>query len=41
MSESSGKIMDSGSMRTFTFASAPGYAVGEKVKVIDGRLVKA
>ena len=33
--------MDSGPMRTFTFASAPGYTVGEKVKVVDGKLVKA
>ncbi len=32
--------MDDGNTRSFTFDYAPGYAVGEKVKVIDGRLVK-
>jgi outer membrane lipoprotein SlyB len=32
--------MDDGNTRSFTFDSAPGYVVGEKVKVIDGRLVK-
>lgn len=33
--------MDDGNFRSFTFDSAPGYAIGEKVKVIDGRLVKS
>jgi outer membrane lipoprotein SlyB len=32
--------MDDGSTRNFTFDAAPAYAVGEKVKVIDGKLVK-
>lgn len=32
--------MEGGGSRNFTFESAPGYTVGEKVKVIDGRLVK-
>jgi hypothetical protein len=33
--------MDDGNTRSFTLDGAPAYAVGEKVKVIDGRLVKA
>jgi outer membrane lipoprotein SlyB len=32
--------MDDGNSRSFTFDSAPDYVVGEKVKIIDGRLVK-
>lgn len=32
--------MNDGSSRNFTFDAAPGYAVGEKIKVIDGRIVK-
>ena len=32
--------MDDGNTRSFTLDGAPGYAVGDKVKVIDGRLVK-
>ena len=32
--------MDDGNVREFTFDSAPAYAVGEKVKVIDGKLIK-
>jgi outer membrane lipoprotein SlyB len=31
--------MDDGNTRTFAFESAPGYAVGDKVKILDGRLV--
>lgn len=33
--------MDDGSARSFTFDSAPGYVVGEKIKVIDGRIVRS
>ena len=33
--------MDDGNSRSFTLDGAPGYAVGDKVKVIDGRLVKS
>jgi len=32
--------MDDGNTRSFTLDGAPGYAVGDKVKVIDGRFVK-
>lgn len=32
--------MDDGNSRSFMFESAPGYTVGDKVKVIDGRLVR-
>ena len=32
--------MDDGNTRTFAFDSAPGYVVGDKIKVIDGRLVR-
>lgn len=32
--------MDDGNVRDITFDTAPAYAVGEKVKVIDGKLVK-
>jgi len=32
--------MEDGNTRSFTLDGAPGYAVGDKVKVIDGRLVK-
>ncbi len=33
--------MEDGTTRNFTFDSAPGYAVGEKVKIIDGRIVRS
>ena len=33
--------MDDGSFQSFTFENPPPYAVGEKVKVIDGRLVRS
>jgi len=33
--------MEDGTNRNFTFDSAPSYVVGEKVKVIDGRLVRS
>lgn len=33
--------MNDGTSRRFTFDSAPGYVVGEKVKVIDGRIVRS
>ena len=33
--------MEDGNTRSFTLDGAPGYAVGDKVKVIDGRLVKS
>jgi len=32
--------MDDGNVRSFTFDSAPGYIVGDKVKVVDGKLVR-
>ncbi len=32
--------MDDGNFRNFTFESEPGYSSGEKVKVVDGRLVR-
>jgi len=32
--------MEDGDFRTFTFESEPGYRIGEKVKVVDGRLVR-
>ena len=32
---------DDGNVRNFAFDSAPGFAVGDKVKVIDGKLVKS
>lgn len=32
--------MDDGNVRNLTLDTAPGYTVGEKVKVIDGKLVK-
>ena len=31
--------MDDGNTRTFAFESAPGYTVGDKVKILDGRLI--
>lgn len=33
--------MDDGSTRNFTFDAAPAYVVGEKIKVIDGKIVKS
>ena len=33
--------MDDGSFQSFTFETPPPYSVGEKVKVIDGRLVRS
>jgi outer membrane lipoprotein SlyB len=33
--------MDDGSTRSFTFASDPAYAIGDKIKVIDGKLVRS
>jgi outer membrane lipoprotein SlyB len=33
--------MDDGSTRSFTFASDPAYMVGDKIKVIDGKLVRS
>jgi outer membrane lipoprotein SlyB len=33
--------MDDGSDKTFTFDKEPGFAVGEKVRVLDGKLVKS
>ena len=33
--------MDDGNFRSFTFDSAPAYVVGDKVKVIDGKLVRS
>jgi hypothetical protein len=33
--------MDDGNFKTLTFDSAPPFAVGEKVKVIGGKLVKS
>ena len=33
--------MDDGNFQSFTFDNPPPYAVGEKVKVIDGRLVRS
>lgn len=33
--------MDDGNTRSFTFEADPGYTVGDKVKVIDGRLVRS
>jgi len=33
--------MEDGTNRRFTFDSAPSYVVGEKVKVIDGKLVRS
>ena len=33
--------MDNGTFQSFTFDAAPPYAIGEKVKVIDGRLVRS
>lgn len=32
--------MDDGNSRSFTFEADPGYIVGDKVKVIDGRLIR-
>jgi outer membrane lipoprotein SlyB len=32
--------MDDGSFRTVTFESEPGYSIGDKVKVVDGRIVR-
>ena len=32
--------MEDGDSRSFMFESAPGYAIGDKVKVVDGRLIK-
>lgn len=32
--------MNDGTSRNFTFDTAPGYVVGEKIKVIDGRIVR-
>lgn len=32
--------MDDGNAKTFTFDNEPGFAVGEKVKVVDGKLIK-
>jgi len=32
--------MEDGNSRSFMFESAPGYAIGDKVKVVDGRLIK-
>ncbi len=32
--------MDDGNFRNFNFEGEPGYSVGEKVKVLDGRLVR-
>ncbi len=33
--------MDDGTFRSFTFDAAPAFSVGDKVKVIDGRLVRS
>ena len=33
--------MDDGSTRSFTFNNDPAYVVGDKIKVIDGRLVRS
>lgn len=33
--------MEDGSTRSFTFASDPPYVVGDKIKVIDGKLVRS
>lgn len=33
--------MEDGSMRSFTFETEPGFAVGEKVRVVDGKLVRS
>ena len=33
--------MDDGGTRSFTFTNDPAYVVGEKIKVIDGRLVRS
>ncbi len=33
--------MDDGTFQSFTFDAAPPYAVGDKVKVIDGKLVRS
>ena len=33
--------MDDGNLKTFNFDSAPTFAVGEKVKVIDGRILRS
>ena len=35
-----GSRMEDGNSRSFMFESAPGYAIGDKVKVVDGRLIK-
>ena len=32
--------MEDGNSRSFMFESAPGYVIGDKVKVVDGRLIK-
>lgn len=33
--------MDDGTYQTFNFEAAPPYTIGEKVKVVDGRLVRS
>ncbi len=33
--------MEDGSTRSFTFASDPAYVVGDKIKVIDGKIVRS
>jgi outer membrane lipoprotein SlyB len=33
--------MDDGTSQSFKFDKEPGFAVGEKVKVLDGKLVKS
>jgi outer membrane lipoprotein SlyB len=32
--------MDNGGLQTFPFDGAPAFAVGEKIRVIDGKLIK-
>jgi outer membrane lipoprotein SlyB len=32
--------MDDGNFRTVSFENEPGYSIGEKVKVVDGRIVR-
>jgi len=33
--------MEDGNFKTFTFDTTPAFSIGEKVKIIDGRLVKS
>jgi len=35
-----GVRLNDGTTQSFTFGSAPGYQQGDRVKVVDGRLVR-